>query len=274
MRAQTKQASCYNSFVSSDENSRNSEGLRGLEITRRFVTNFWEHPLLDKETKEHREKFKTVAKTVLEGAGLEPSDYVAVPVGGVRWAVAETSDFDAVVCYDNNAFKKINNKFSELKRQNDFDEQQRLIFDVNEDNWMKGLDLLFTPDDYIVGNLEAAWKIRLKMMEIIKEKGGESFWRETIDTYYRRTFVWWDLNVYAPPGKEREVLQGKRRKRIYDRLARKAAKSSDPEAYINDFDIYRRKMTLPLFEDYYNGLNYSSGKLEIDSRYANEGVES
>lgn len=257
-----------------NENDQESEMARSLNTTRKFVTSFWEHPLMDKETRGHREKFKVIARTVLGGVGLSTVDYVAVPVGGLRWAVAETSDFDAVVCYGKDAFKKIiNPKFAELKTLYDFDEQQRMTFEVNEDNLMKGIDLLFTPDDYIEGNIEAARKIRLDMMERLKSMGGEAYWRETIDKYFRRSFVWWDLNVFAPPGKEREIAVGKRAKRISDRLNRRADKDSHPDEFKREFDLARRSITLPSFDDYYNGLKYSSGRLDIDPKYVQEGID-
>lgn len=229
---------------------------------------------MDKETRAHREKFKVVAKTVMSGAGLSAMDYVAVPVGGLRWEVAESSDFDAVVCYDKDAFKKINNtKLTELKTKYDFDEQQRTTFEVNVDNLMNGIDLLFTPDDYLEGNIEMAHSIRLRMMEMLKDIGGESYWRDTVDKYFRRNFVWWDLNVFAPPGKEREIAVGKRSQRIADRLSRRADKSTNPDEFKSEFDLARRRVTLPSFDDYYNGLKYSSGKLDIDPKYGQEGID-
>lgn len=257
-----------------DENSQESEIARSLNATRKFVTVFWEHSLMDKETRRYREKFKEIVRNVFSGSGLSTADYVAVPVGGLRWAVSETSDFDAVVCYGKGAFKKINNyKYAELKTLYDFDEHQRTTFEVNEDNLMKGVDLLFTPDNYIEGNIEAARKIRLDMMELLRNMGGESYWRETVDKHFRRSFVWWDLNVFAPPGKEKEIAVGKRAMRISDRLNRRADKSTDPNEFKREFDLARRRITLPTFDVYYNGLKYSSGRLDIDHKYVQEGID-
>lgn len=126
-----------------------------LEQVRQFVTKVWEHPLVDEQTRKHRELAKTKLDILLKKFGVDPLTYITIPVGSLIWATDEKSDFDYQLAL---LHKDTLNSIDQKSLRSELDREGVNIvkiynFDEAFQDKVDSIILLLTPDNYIGGEI-------------------------------------------------------------------------------------------------------------------------
>ena len=272
----------------------------GTDPVKTFLGRVWEHSLVDKNLRRHREGIKTAANEVFEAFGVEPEHCVAIPVGSMPWGVDEETDYDFIVVTDDyDTYAKMTRKLKDY-----VDDQQsrvtrhRELLDVMQvaysgkisdpSNVYLFIPLFLVPDDYLGGNLEVAAQARLnaiRYFEKLSEQPGFGHWdwRETLsgaiegafDTNYRH----WDSHIIEREEKrdipfestaDREerlnlavANNAKRLTRIKRLLAQRKSHSGNPGKVEVLFNESREKIKPPSYEEYRQAILADNGHLRL-----------
>src|SRR5260221_13438975 len=74
-----------------------AEQQAALQEVEKFITRIWEHPLLDEQTRQHRQHGKEVLTKFMYDYGSAssyPDKYFGVPFGSTRMITEKGSDYD------------------------------------------------------------------------------------------------------------------------------------------------------------------------------------
>lgn len=258
----------------------------------KFITRTWNHPLLDSRTIEHREEAKTKLANILVESGVMLNDFFTVPIGSLLWATDDQSDFDYhLVTIGKKSSYIFNFNQEEYHQFYDRCDLENVWFSMNHlmDVSEYGhspytvTNLLFTPDEYIVGNLAAAQNVRLLYANRLKPNVGFDLWVNNIwgivENYWERFFRNWDdlslENSQSGPviRHPKENPERERRARIDRNLARRSQQSSSPQRYIEAFTNARQRMNIIDSRIYSNAIIATNGALSINNRFNAIGIE-
>ncbi|PIS08676.1 hypothetical protein COT75_05465 [Candidatus Beckwithbacteria bacterium CG10_big_fil_rev_8_21_14_0_10_34_10] len=259
----------------------NSEVLtyehRPIYQVRRFITRVWEHPLVNENTRKHRELAKNrlaeELREVFEKRDLfPPKTFCTVPVGSLLWLTDEKSDFDYhLVIGEKEDWE--NTKITGHSWKNVGPEQWQIIkkrlhplkIDINSPPMFERSEtLLFTPDDLIGGNLKIAQRIRKKTAEeIINSEDKDLIWKRQ-QNYFKRYFSQQD-KTSGPDGFVKGPKKGRRiRSRRTERaLDKQASQSGNPTKYKKTFMKIKENLTLPDVNTYCLALIENNGALSL-----------
>ena len=134
---------------------------------RSFLNHLWFHPLLNEKTLAHRAAFPTHFHDFCQAWELDEDSVVAGPLGSSVWVVNDNgqSDFDLAIYF---ATDEIYEKWHQLyntRWQDDRTPDMHSVYTVYPDcttNLSAISPFYFIPDEYLVGNLNLAWDLRLK----------------------------------------------------------------------------------------------------------------
>lgn len=249
------------------ERSPIDEGRQALIEVRKFVTRVWEHPLVDKRLKEHRQEAKRQTLLYLEKHGIDKDSFVGIPVGSTRTIVNEESDFDVVfIAKDMEAFKKMAqiHAFQIPKEAPDFRlEIGNIIPPYVVDSCGEGsVHLLFTPDEYLLGNLEFAKEARLRIIRGIKRQFGDEVETEwgSIEAIFNRFYKEWHLSERKKTDRFRQVMN------------RRSKQTHVPQRWSDRFLKSLRGMKVPDYQTFSFAMEHSGGALELLPRYRSQGI--
>jgi hypothetical protein len=257
-----------------------------IEQIRQFVTRIWEHPLVDQITREHREQAKTKLAFLLSSYGVDPSTFITVPVGSLIWATDSESDFDYQLVFDTRADKHqmlaiLANHETEINEALN-KEKARVVanYPISADSFLESAafyaNFLFTPDEYIGGNIELVRKIRLAAVQkMIADDYSDGDWHSVVESRFNIFFKKWDdLSLHlsrmykhpkADPSRDRT-------KRIEERLEKRASQTHNPEKYMEAFRKARSNLQMPDFKTYSQAILSSQGELHLLPRFAATGI--
>jgi len=245
---------------------------------RAFVTRIWEHPLVDIETRRHRLEAKTKLISVIEANSFNPEKFVTVPVGSIVWNTNENSDYDYLVCASSRLDAIwLDNKCSGYREplHTDLENENIQLIDKvqyagHKNKPMDFVNLLFTPDEYLGGNIEIAKKIRLECIEYMElENWSETEWRENISKRFEIFFSKWDdvSSKDVLKYKGNKYGDNSRDQRIKKVLQKRAEESRAPRKYIEAFNKVRGEMTIPTMKSYVDAIRATNGSLNLSDQY-------
>lgn len=267
--------------MSSIENNSVKEiSLSSREEIAKLVTRIWEHPLLDKGTIAHRSLAKKKLSLILDSMGINPQSYFTVPVGSLIWAVNRQSDFDYQLVFGTQEeYEAARGIIDANERKFNFKlrlGKVHLMNNMSSDKYIKFGQchgLLFTPDEYIGGNIELAKATRIKAVAQTTTGGiYPNVWEENIRPNFATFFTQWDDTSRELARFGRSISKKDRTKRITDRLRLRAHQSSNPDLYIKKFYQARKNIIVPDIETYAAAIRQTKGALEINKKYIAEGI--
>ncbi|MBI4973748.1 hypothetical protein HZC27_04015 [Candidatus Roizmanbacteria bacterium] len=253
-----------------------------LEQVRKFVTRVWEHPLVDEQTRNHRELAKTRLHDVLNKFGIDPQTYITIPIGSLIWATDEKSDYDYQLVMDSEKnVQKVMNAFS-------YNEEIIKELKINIVGGCLAMKkfinspsefacLLFTPDEYIGGSVEMLKNIRLGAINKMKEgEFNQKDWEYEVGSNFDFFFKYWDdlfLDPDFPYKQKKNDPRRDRSRRIASRLKQRAFQAHDPKKYRETFNKVRESLTIPDFRTYIQAINSSYGALNLLPRSVATGID-
>ncbi|MBP6882749.1 MAG: hypothetical protein KBC15_04345, partial [Candidatus Levybacteria bacterium] len=261
------------------------------EQVERVVTALWEHPLLDDATVAHRKAALTALPPFLEKFGLDDSEYVGILKGSAQRITDETSDYDFTIIRPD-LYSRPGDKFTEAQtatRQ----EQSKIdifhIYGIPHDYPMLATNfnnvitqLLFTPDEYLVGNIDLAHQYRRNLIDQLDNdpKSKRLFWGEdnfpgSLPLQFADCFKNWGiipqtsrLAMKLHPN-HKELTQNRFEKehgRLEANIAKRAVMSKNPD-WRYDFMQSIENLQPPPFETYKSYLEQTNGAVHIDQRF-------
>jgi hypothetical protein len=252
----------------------------------KFVTRIWEHPLVDQETRNHRELAKAKLVNILSDFGVDTNSFITIPVGSLIWATDSQSDYDYQLVFGTkeqhrqalDTLKPREKEFFERLKQ----EKAKVIpnFPVYADDFVdppKCANFLFTPDEYIGGNIQLARDLRKKAVERMKyDDYTQSDWEFVVGSRFEIFFTKWDdlsLHLSWQYKDKKDDAKRDRTRRIEERLKLKSQQSHNPSLYMKRFNEARQSMHIPDLRTYSEAINSSSGALHISPKYAAIGID-
>lgn len=260
-----------------------------LTQVRAFVTRVWEHPLVDEETRRHREQAKTKFSDILQRFGVDPNTFITIPVGSLIWATDNKSDFDYQLVFK--SMEDLDKLIALTSNQQTCDEMAQALeeekinivanFPCTADYFIKSAancaNFLFTPDDYIGGNIALAKQLRQEAVEqMINQRYSQSDWEWVVghrfDIFFRK---WDDLSLHLSwqYKSNKPDIGRERTQRIQERLERRARQTHKPSVYKVAFEKARNELKLPNFETYSQAIVSSQGELNLLPRFAATGID-
>lgn len=258
--------------------------IRAVEEVGRFVTRIFEHPLVDEQTRKHRETAVNKLEKFAETYGIDKSNFFTIPVGSLIWATNKESDFEYIMIFDSQeSFAAAMSAFN-AGGEDEFYQKAKeekihilgssgfLVEDlVPHDNYF---DYLFTPDEYIGGNIDLARKARLGIINYIDSKGwDEERWQRRMGVQFDVGIRNWDKNDVPMAFRYRAMtLHKDRTSRINERLEKRALLTSNPEEYKLAFSKARENINVPDFKTYKDAILATNGEVHIFPKYVAQGI--
>lgn len=248
--------------------------LSPLQIIRQYVTEGWIHPALSQQTLKHRSTAKARLSKVLIDQNIPTAELVAAMVGSVHWAVDDDSDYDYVVCcVDPRNASSL--KQASIDKGQDSSPLSKALNRSNIDfHWGKSVvvvddvlnnpqdnsriiaTILYTPDEYILGNVSLAQKLRLKLTQ-----NPNLDWEEISAQYKHYYADWGILDMWSDRGTHYQDRS--REKRLDEVLAAIAKTKNDPIKFIQDFSNWKKTLSFPKQDIYRAAMQESNGKLSL-----------
>jgi hypothetical protein len=160
-----------------------------LELSQ-FMKDVWMHPLVNDQTLRHRKLGGDTFIAFLQNHNLDPDAYAYIPVGSTVWITTPESDYDFVLLAKNEIARRAFENLVHSKPE-DFEPlnmQASVSLDKLNSTSLKEmyanttrfhfLSLLFTPDEYIGGNVSLAQQTRLPVLR-------EFMWASIYDPVYQ-----------------------------------------------------------------------------------------
>gem|GEM_PF-4438318 len=227
-------------------------------ILEEFVTKLWNHPLLTQTTEVHRKKLRVAFEKVIQDNHLDSTKYFAIPVGSAMWIATNESDLDiriyALTDEDRRQFfntrytkEKIEIKDFGIKKGVDYTYTKRQL-----------IPLLFTPDEYIMGNIAFAQSVRSLLVAQMALEADR--WNKEIDEYFNNRIKGWvDGKVDA------ELEQAdKRQQRVADVIEQKAREAGvSLQTYKDYFVNWFNDLESPSLSVFSEALQNSNGELKL-----------
>jgi len=228
----------------------------------KLVTRMWEHPLVDDRMRENRKRGKILLQKVIANSDLADSKYIGIPVGSAMWVVDQDSDhdFNLVTSEENRG------KYDKLLFQYGHgSEDKKFPVDIFTARYDYDLvktpspALLFTPDEYIVGDLEFIHSLRLRIIDAI-ESSGEKAWSPDF------LAQWWSMTKNWPQ------IHGKRKERFDFAVSNRSQQTNRPSKWEAAYRHRVFNFQLPSFEDYASAIKQTNGALRINPRFVTRGM--
>jgi hypothetical protein len=254
----------YSNIYSIEEKKPDGE-VEYQEISR-FVTELWEHPLVDQDTKKHRDDFARTSASFFEKYDINPEDAVIIPVGSTLGIATNHSDFDCIMVFQDGV--EIPEKLQPNVAVREEVEKVQVVgsimteSDVMEYSMGNAQTMVFliTPDDYIFGNKDLAARMRIKVAK-------ESTDQQIVDYLEKNVKDRFDVDRLTNQ-------RDKRVRRMDKNLELRSNQAKMPgETYKTAFKEAVRGFKPPNMSIFRKGLECSEGKLTIDSSYVATGTE-
>lgn len=250
----------------------------------RFITRVWNHPLVDEKTLTHRNLARERLATVLNKFDIDKNDYFTVPVGSLIWATDDESDFDYQLVFESKeklsqALNKLNQRRAEFDQELSSNKihiiQGNFIYKSLYINPEMCASLLFTPDNFIGGNVALAASTRLQAVQTLmsNEQPAET-WEKVVQPRFFFFFSHWDdlEHPLSQKYKRQTSKSRSRSKRIEARLEQRANQTKYPKRYKEVFMKAKNAITLPEVDVYASAIQKTKGELTIIERYSANGI--
>ncbi len=259
------------------------------EQVERVVTALWEHPLLDDATVAHRKAALAALPSFLNKFGIDESEYVGVLKGSSQQIVDDTSDYDFMIIRPKE-FTTKDDKFSHAQDASGGAQPKIDIFNVYGispenprlvDNFMYIMtQLLFTPDEYMAGNIELARQYRRAAVEQLALNPGSLrlFWGDDSNEnkgMLRYNFADCFKNWGIVPQNSRSGMKmghnpqnrlEKEQRRLNTNIELRAQHSNDPR-WSEHFLQAIKELQPPSFAAYKEYLSQTDGAVHINPRF-------
>lgn len=251
----------------------------------KFITLVWAHPLVSQKEREHRLKGNSKVIALMQSFDIPHSAYFAVPFGSTRWVVNPTSDFDADVYITDNEmrdrFKIPGSGFSIA--ENGVHIQYPHILDnlFNKTNSVPTIpgnlcNLFFTPDEYIIGNIQLADDTRLKAVRFIEENMDlQLLWNNPdslMNKWFNQLFRDWGSGKrHYSSFIDRSFTIGDRT-RYLDAIDKRSKQTHSPKRWKETFEKAKERLTIPSFIGYKQAVYASDGALHLREQYSALGI--
>jgi hypothetical protein len=242
------------------------EALALVEIET-AATKIWEHSLLTEKTIERRIDAKAKFENKLKINGLSSKSYFAVPHGSHVWIAGDDPDYDFNVFANNVPENDIESlgyhKIQDPLHMNIYNIKD--LTNLNPEQAPILLDLLFTPNEYIAGNIALANMCR-KNTAIYMDTHDSDIWEKKITDRFEQYYRGWPEDNTAIPGYSGNKAE-ERIARVNKVLELRGAHTAmGIDSYKSFFWDALRKFTLPTVHQYALGLSASNGALNIRNR--------
>lgn len=227
---------------------------------RKFVTKVWEHPLVTRQTLDHRMRFKPEVHGLMERYGIQRDQYCAMAGGSLTWITTQESDFDAVVITKD---QKTADMIAAIPGK-DMGEVDIVASDsatrlphINE-NWPYNLFLV--PDEYIGGDLMFARNLRRELtsrFDYALRNRFEQYMKSLFFYFYKQ----WHISQWYQNANP--LTSKKRQKRFNAALEVRSAETHVPEEWKQAFLNNLQSLHPPDFETYANAMKKSNGELSL-----------
>lgn len=245
-------------------NTAIKEQQHALMTVRKFVTQIWNHPLVSDDLRKHRTYGKLVFEELLEIKN-KPKGFCALPIGSSVWAVDSESDHD-YVSFRKNGLEDLF-QTAELSSRNLALLNKITDYFLTSKHWIEFIDLLFVPDDFIVGDIPFARDLRLKLVDLIKLKGSDILWPTVIKHFNMYYKDWINVANYRTTRVGFKTPGRTRRERYDTLLKQRATQSKANEKYRDTFERAKSRFTPPSFDNYKKAMNLSNGMLMINPTF-------
>jgi hypothetical protein len=253
---------------------------------REFVTRVWEHPLVDQPTRNHRKEAGITLADELKAFEYSDDDFLILPVGSVIWTTDDQSDFDYVLIMRNNdlekqAWEDIHYFRKDLEVQVvlgaesidtmplSMHDQQKIAFENIE--IVDFTNLFLIPDEYLTGNMQLGYDLRLSVLQRLNRSTWEESTREMFDSAYRN----WDRVDISQDVVPKARKKGERNQaaRIERQLQRRAQQTHTPDRYSEAFKKARESIQVPSYEMYVAAMKESKGRLSLLPHFSAQGID-
>jgi len=257
-------------------NGELGEQLSPVEIVQKYITQMWQHPLLDETTRQHRRRGPKLLTDFAHELEIGDGEWYGIPFGSTLWITDEQSDHDyAVYAATLDADTKWKRYFSTNSKEHARKHGKPLpdtpLDILSEDDYRFQPHLYFTPDDYLVGNVELAQQQRLARIKAIathKESGNyfpkpeaDGQW-ETIRRHVAKMLNW-------PQTQNKEIDQG-RSSAVRFRRNRDTLLEQNIGQDLSAFNAMR--YNVPYFSTYHAVILATKGALPLNPRFAYRGI--
>lgn len=234
----------------------------------KFVTRMWEHPLVDERMRKHRTQGTEFLEKIVDVHGLSDSRWIGIPVGSTLWVVNPESDHDFALVIPNDHPKGFMDIYYDYSHENSHNKTKKLPIDIvrigSESDLLRIAStekyaLLFTPDEYIAGDLNLAHSLRLR---IVDKMSRENKFPDDMSDWLE-----WYVKKWPQLGDKREG-------RYKAALKERAWQSNDPFGWRRVFEDNVANLKLPSFEDYASAIKQRNGALNINPRFVAKGITS
>lgn len=257
------------------------------EQVERVVTALWEHPLLDEATIAHRKAALAALPSFLNKFGIDNSEYVGILKGSSQRIVDETSDYDFTIIHPN-SINEPGDKFTEAgiaarDKQLKIDISSIQPISLNNPNLATNAghtmtQLLFTPDEYLVGNIDLAHQYRRNVIDQLNHdpKYKRLFWGEadfsgSLRLQFADCFKNWGIvpqtsRIGMKLGHNPQNRLEKEQGRLEANIAKRVAISKNPH-WEADFRQAIADLAPPSFSAYKAYIEQTGGAVHIDQRF-------
>lgn len=217
-----------------------------------FVRPIWYHELLTDETRSLREQSKQDLDDVLLKGLIDVSSMVAIPSGGARWRLSgqDPTNYQFLFEEDVPPRDELRHQFNEhwiLPRE--WDSVAHAIKHQDRSNALKAL--MITPDQFVVGNVVLARRLRLEALK----KGGEEWWKDGVTEYIKKK-----VNKWGIPKDEMDISKI----RFEKALKEKMITEPNPEEWRQNFlmNLDSRNSNIPTYSQYSLALEQLGGAID------------
>jgi hypothetical protein len=229
---------------------------------RKFVTNIWNNPLLDRKTVEFRDRAREKLIEFFKRSDIKLEGIIAIPYGSMLWDIDDKSDAD---------FKLVLEKGISLANMDiDFLGENNLsisspiptpLYLIDGHDIATLLNLIITPDAYLVGNIKLAREIRKTALNNIKEKYilpdfAQEIMNAEFEIFYKN---WKDLDhTRTVTAKESSRA---RQPRFERKLDQRANQTYTPQKWKGAYKRALDNMHLPDMQTLIDCFNETNGQL-------------
>jgi hypothetical protein len=243
-----------------------------------FLREVWEHPLLDDDTRRHREEGKAALQRTLAAHGLTDSQVIGIPVKGYLWSMTDLSDYDfRVIATDSKKelFDDVKNHITDWIHLNDVIGPDELV-DVKHhgeklDVHPAAYDLLLTPDEFIVGDLTTAQSLRITVADRFHDRRlTHNYWTgrtNSAQAHFQAQYMQWGIARerirITAPRTEGTFPHVSKHARFEQLIFDRSQLEPDPEGWEKAFMRSLRHRELPPLAVYRRALKQTQGALSI-----------
>lgn len=241
-----------------------------------FISGVWNHDLLDLRTKELRLQAKDAVEQTLGGYHITNDMYIAIPVKGYVWSLTDTSDYDYRIIANNgeeNLYNEARKKISNWVHVVDLVEQDKLIHEPKNRKPVihsAAYELLLTPDNFIVGNIQAAQEARLKIVRYLSEPhDGHNYWdgkNDSLQDHFQAQYIQWGIgknSKEAKPAPDQDFGKLSKHARFDILLFDRSQQEVNPLQWQRDYLKSLQSRKIPSVKVYKHALEESQGALII-----------